>query len=95
MAIEFDTKTQDFGPNDDHIGLNINSVNSTTTVSLDDHNIKLSPKEGTIFIVWVHYNGMSKVMEVYKVKEGQRKPEKPLLSETINLKEYVNKKVLL
>ena len=92
MAIGFDTKTQDFGPNDDHIGLNINSVNSTTTVSLDDHNIKLSPKEGTIYIVWVHYNGMSKVMEVYKVKEGQRKPEKPLLSETINLKEYVNKK---
>ena len=92
MAIEFDTKTQDFGPNDNHIGLNINSVNSTTTVSLDDHNIKLSPKEGTIYIVWVHYNGMSKVMEVYKVKEGQRKPEKPLLSKTINLKEYVNKK---
>ncbi|KAK7821663.1 putative l-type lectin-domain containing receptor kinase s.5 [Quercus suber] len=83
MAIDFDTKTQDFGPNDNHIGLNINSVNSTTTVSLDDHNIKLSPKVGIIYIVWVHYNGMSKVMEVYMVKEGQRKPEKLLLSETI------------
>lgn len=62
--------------------------------SLDDHNIKLSPKVGTVYIVWVHYNGMSKVMEVYMVKEGQRKPEseKPLLIETLNLKEYVNKK---
>ncbi|XP_075665869.1 L-type lectin-domain containing receptor kinase IV.2-like [Castanea sativa] len=92
MAIEFNNEKQDFGPNDNHISLNINSVNSTMVVSLDDHNIKLSPKIGTIYIVWVHYNGMSKVMEVYMVKEGQHKPEKPLLIETLNLKEYVNKK---
>jgi hypothetical protein len=29
-------------------------------------------------------------MEVYMVKQGEQKPEKPLLSETINLKNYVN-----
>lgn len=33
MAIEFNNEKQDFGPNDNHIGLNINSVNSTTVLS--------------------------------------------------------------
>ncbi|KAK4561884.1 hypothetical protein RGQ29_004651 [Quercus rubra] len=92
VAIEFDTEKQDYDPNDNHIGLNINSVNSTATVSLDDYNIELSSKEGTSYSVWVQYNGTSKVMEVYMAKEGQPKPEKPLLNETINLKQYVNKK---
>ncbi|KAK7841401.1 putative l-type lectin-domain containing receptor kinase s.5 [Quercus suber] len=92
MAIEFDTEKQDYDPNDNHIGLNINSVNSTATVSLDDYNIELSSKEGTSYSVWVQYNGTSKVMEVYMVKDGQPKPEKPLLNETINLSQYVNKK---
>ncbi|XP_050260134.1 probable L-type lectin-domain containing receptor kinase S.5 [Quercus robur] len=92
VAIEFDTEKQDYDPNDNHIGLNINSVNSTTTVSLDDYKIELSPEVPTNYRVWVHYNGTSKVMEVYMVKDGQPKPEKPLLSKTINLKEYVNQK---
>lgn len=92
VAIEFDTEKQDYDPNDNHIGLNINSVNSTATVSLDDYNIELSPEVPTNYRVWVHYNGTSKVMEVYMVQDGQPKPEKPLLSRTINLKEYVNQK---
>nr|POF21687.1 putative l-type lectin-domain containing receptor kinase s.5 [Quercus suber] len=91
VAIEFDTEKQDYDPNDNHIGLNINSVNSTATVSLDDYNIELSPEVPTNYRVWVHYNGTSKVMEVYMVQDGQPKPEKPLLSKTINLKEHVNK----
>ena len=91
VAIEFDTEKQDYDPNDNHIGLNINSVNSTATVSLDDYNIELSSKEGTSYSVWVQYNGTSKVMEVYMVKDGQPKPEKPLLNKTINLGQHVNK----
>ncbi|XP_030942285.1 probable L-type lectin-domain containing receptor kinase S.5 [Quercus lobata] len=89
VAIEFDTEKQDHDPNGNHIGLDINSVNSTATVLLD---IELSPEVGTKYSVWVQYNGTSKVMEVYMVKEGQPKPEKPLLSKTISLKEYVNQK---
>ena len=92
VAIEFDTEKQDHDPDGNHIGLDINSVNSTATVLLDSYNIELSPEVGTNYSVWVQYNGMSKVMEVYMVKDGQPKPEKPLLSETINLKQYVNKK---
>ena len=91
VAIEFDTvKQDDIDPDGNHIGLNINSVISNKTVSLDDHNIKLSTINGTAsYTVSVLYNGNSKLMEVYMVKEGQPMPEKPLLKETINLKQYV------
>jgi hypothetical protein len=89
VAIEFDTEEQDYDPDGNHIGLNINSIRSNKTVSLDDHGIKLSPNGSTNHSVWVHYNGSSKLMEVYMGKEGEQKPEKPLLSETINLKNYV------
>jgi hypothetical protein len=90
VAIEFDTvKQDDIDPDGDHIGLNINSVKSITTVSLSDYNIQLSPKTGANYTVSVLYNGTSKLMEVYMVKEGQPMPEKPLLKETIDLKQYV------
>ncbi|KAE8008946.1 hypothetical protein FH972_005404 [Carpinus fangiana] len=90
VAIEFDTEKQDYDPDDNHIGLNINSVISTKNVSLGPHNITLSPQGGANHSVWVQYNGSSKLMEVYMGKQGEPKPEKPLLSETINLKDYVN-----
>ncbi|XP_041014395.1 probable L-type lectin-domain containing receptor kinase S.5 [Juglans microcarpa x Juglans regia] len=90
VAIEFDTRKQeDIDPDDNHIGLNINSVRSAKTVPLDDHDIKLSPENPVIYTVWVQYNGASKLMEIFMAKEGVPKPEKPLLSEDINLKDYV------
>ncbi|XP_042978989.1 probable L-type lectin-domain containing receptor kinase S.5 [Carya illinoinensis] len=89
VAIEFDTQKQVYDPDDNHIGLDINSVKSNTSVSLDDHGIRLSPEDATNYSVWVDYNGSSMLMEVYMVKEGEPKPRFPLLNETINLKEYV------
>jgi hypothetical protein len=90
VAIEFDTEKQDYDPDDNHIGLNINSVISNKTVPLDVHGIELSPETTTNYQVWVHYNGTSKLMEVYMGRQGERKPEEPLLRETVNLKDYVN-----
>jgi hypothetical protein len=92
VAIEFDTEKQDYDPDDNHIGLNINSVRSNKTVSLNDYRIKLSPEASTNHSVWVYYNGSSKLLDVYMWKEGEQAPEKPLLRETINLKDYVNQR---
>ncbi|XP_041012591.1 probable L-type lectin-domain containing receptor kinase S.5 [Juglans microcarpa x Juglans regia] len=89
VAIEFDTQKQVYDPDDNHIGLDINSVKSNTSVSLNDHGIRLSPEKATNYSVWVDYNGTSKLMKVYMVKEGEPKPRIPLLNATINLKEYV------
>ncbi|XVF01679.1 hypothetical protein REPUB_Repub04eG0109100 [Reevesia pubescens] len=90
VAIEFDTARQpDFDPDDNHIGLDINSVDSEKVASLNDHNITLSPEVGTNYIVWVDYDGSSKLIEVYMATEEQNKPSKPILNHTINLKDYL------
>lgn len=89
VAIEFDTKKQDFDPDDNHIGLNINSVKSKKTVSLNKSGIVLSPEIGTNYSVWVDYDGKAKLLQVYMSKNKGSKPDKPLLNETINLKKYV------
>ncbi|XP_022726655.1 probable L-type lectin-domain containing receptor kinase S.5 [Durio zibethinus] len=90
VAIEFDTARQpDIEPDDNHIGLDINSINSVKVASLSDYNITLSPEVGTNYLLWVDYNGTSKLIEVYMAKEWQDKPLKPILSDIINLKEYL------
>ncbi|TYG88327.1 hypothetical protein ES288_A12G013000v1 [Gossypium darwinii] len=90
VAIEFDTLRQpDFETDGNHIGLDINSVESKKVASLDEYNITLSPNEGTNYSVWVDYNGTSKMMEVFIVKQGEDKPSDPILSDIIDLKEYV------
>ncbi|KAF8409853.1 hypothetical protein HHK36_002371 [Tetracentron sinense] len=89
VAIELDTVKQEFDPDDNHIGLDINSVRSNKTVSLSDLSIEISPASPKNYSVWVQYNGTSKVMDVYMAEEGKAKPTGPVLSEEINLKQYV------
>ncbi|PRQ25261.1 putative protein kinase RLK-Pelle-L-LEC family [Rosa chinensis] len=93
VAIEFDTRKQDFDPDDNHIGLNINSVRSSKTVSLEAFDIEISPEVGTNYTVWVQYNGSSKVIEVYMAKRiiniPPVRPETPLMKEPVNLKQYL------
>ncbi|OMP10114.1 hypothetical protein COLO4_04809 [Corchorus olitorius] len=89
VAIEFDTNRQPFDPNDSHVGLDINSVISKANASLTDVNIILSTEEEAKYSVWVDYNGTSKLMEVFMVKEGEDKPSNPILSSTIDLKQFL------
>lgn len=87
VAIEFDTVKQEFDPDDNHVGLNINSVKSEKDVSLKDYNITL--QDGNSYSVWVQYDGKTKLMQVFMDVEGASKPPKPILRETINLKDYL------
>lgn len=93
VAIEFDSKKQEeFDPDGDHIGLNINSVRSKTTVPLNESGFDLAPDVDANYSVWIDYNGTSKVLEVYMARyvlSSVEKPAKPLLKETINLKDFV------
>lgn len=92
VAIEFDSRRQEaFDPDGDHIGLNINSIRSKTTVSLNDAGFDLAPEVDANYSIWIDYNGKSKVMEVYMARyvPHVKKPAEPLLKETINLKDYV------
>ncbi|XP_043712379.1 probable L-type lectin-domain containing receptor kinase S.5 [Telopea speciosissima] len=90
VAIELDTVKQDFDPDDNHLGLDINSVVSNATVSLSKFGIEISPEIPTNYTVWVQYDGRAKLMEVYMAAGDSNKPSNPILSEKINLKNYVN-----
>ncbi|XP_010270610.1 PREDICTED: probable L-type lectin-domain containing receptor kinase S.5 [Nelumbo nucifera] len=89
VAIELDTVRQGFDPDDNHIGLDINSVNSAVAVSLNKSNIILAPVTIKRYVVWIDYNGTSKVMDVYMAEQGQPKPSSPLINYGINLTDYV------
>ncbi|OIW10777.1 hypothetical protein TanjilG_27723 [Lupinus angustifolius] len=96
VAVELDTVKQDFDPDDNHIGLDINSVRSNVSVSLSKLGIQISPN-GTVFhVLWVEYDGERKVIDVYMAEQDDKdapiaaKPTKPVLSSSLDLKSLVN-----
>ncbi|XP_038723165.1 probable L-type lectin-domain containing receptor kinase S.5 [Tripterygium wilfordii] len=89
VAVEFDTFKQDFDPDDNHVGLDINSIKSNKTVSLSKLGLQIAPKEAENYTVWVDYDGQKKILDVYLVKQGETKPAVPLLSSDLDLKDIV------
>ena len=99
VAIELDTVKQEFDPDDNHIGLNINSVRSTVSVSLSQFGFQIVPKRGSqrYYVVWVEYDGVKKVIDVYMAKQRNqdapiaKKPTKAVLSYSgLDLRRLVN-----
>lgn len=88
VAIEFDTKLdahfQD--PNDNHVGLDIDSLISIRTIDLTSKGINL--KSGDLINVWVDYRNRAKKVEVY-MSYSSSKPNNPVLEVEIDLSEYL------
>ncbi|XP_028776736.1 probable L-type lectin-domain containing receptor kinase S.5 [Neltuma alba] len=95
VAVELDTVKQDFDPDDNHIGLNINSVKSKTTVSLSQYGMEIAPKGAKYYVIWIDYNGSSKEINVFIKEQPDRnapivsKPEEPVLTSDLDLKNIV------
>ncbi|CAI9110390.1 OLC1v1010401C1 [Oldenlandia corymbosa var. corymbosa] len=97
VAIELDTFKQPFDPDNNHIGLDINGVNSKKVESLALHNITLAPLDEVRFHnVWVDYDGINKVIDVYIARQQSQngptppKPDLPIITYPLNLRDVLN-----
>ncbi|KAJ6867942.1 L-type lectin-domain containing receptor kinase VIII.1-like [Populus alba x Populus x berolinensis] len=83
VAVEFDTRhNPEFGdPNDNHVGINLGSIISTTTVNASDAGVYL--KDGLIHQAKIVYNGSRSWMEVSL-------GSKPIFSGSLDLSPFLN-----
>ncbi|MCD7464051.1 L-type lectin-domain containing receptor kinase S.4 [Datura stramonium] len=100
FAVEFDTDRDfEFGDiNDNHVGVNINSLVSNKSAAAayysDDHSVKqdLNLKSGEVILAWVEYDSVTKSINV-TLSPTSSKPKIPLLSYHLDLspilKEYM------
>ncbi|KAL5980086.1 hypothetical protein ACLOJK_036553 [Asimina triloba] len=90
IAVELDTVKQSFDINDNHIGLDINSVESVEARNLSALGIQLAPEIPANYSVWVEYNGTSMNLSIYIAEEHLPKPPNPIIQRKINLTEVLN-----
>ncbi|KAF3338693.1 putative L-type lectin-domain containing receptor kinase S.5 [Carex littledalei] len=95
VAIELDTVKQSYDPDDNHIGLDINGVNSTAVNSLTPFGIEIAPVNATNYTLWVDYNGSTRHISVYMAKRGSSKPTKFVLNATLDLSEVINQEAYI
>ncbi|KZV52619.1 putative L-type lectin-domain containing receptor kinase S.5 [Dorcoceras hygrometricum] len=95
VAVEIDTFKQEFDIDDNHIGINVHSVRSVVNTSLTPYNMTIAPIGARFHNIWVDYDGVGKVMQVYiSVQETETgptppKPGSPILSYNLNLRDHV------
>ena len=82
VAVEFDVYQNSLvsDPNDNHIGIDINSLKSLAT-AIPSFRIL----GGSKICVWVDYNGTTTQMRVYASTACPTKPAMPLLTATVNI----------
>ncbi|PNX69313.1 L-type lectin-domain containing receptor kinase IX.1-like protein, partial [Trifolium pratense] len=60
VAVEFDSFSNDWDPKHDHVGINVNSIQSVQNVSW-----KSNMKNGSIANAWISYNSTTKNLTVF------------------------------
>lgn len=97
IAVEIDTFKQDFDPDGNHIGLDINSIRSVKTESLTPHGFEIAPIGPKFFNFWIDYDGGNKILEVYVAEQAEKegltppKPSSPILEyDDLDISQYVS-----
>nr|ADB85269.1 putative lectin-like protein kinase [Phyllostachys edulis] len=85
VAVELDTEKQPYDPDDNHIGLNVNSVISVANTSLKPRGIEISPVKSVKYNVWVDYDGAARRIAVYMAVAGEEKPRSQVLAAPLDL----------
>ncbi|GMP52195.1 hypothetical protein CsSME_00018107 [Camellia sinensis var. sinensis] len=88
VAVEFDTRldSQFNDPNDNHVGLDIESLVSIMTA--DPKSIDIDLKSGNSITAWIDYKNDHRKLNVF-LSYSNLKPEMPLLSVEIDLSHYL------
>ncbi|KFK27153.1 hypothetical protein AALP_AA8G342100 [Arabis alpina] len=96
VAIEFDTKldSQFKDPNGNHIGLDVDSLNSIATSDPFDSS-RIDLKSGKSITAWIDYKNDLRLLNVFLsytdvVATVTKKPEKAILSVKIDLSPFLN-----
>ncbi|XP_057975361.1 probable L-type lectin-domain containing receptor kinase S.7 [Malania oleifera] len=89
VAVEFDTRLDSHfsDPNENHVGLDINSLNSIRTADPISQGIDL--KSGNLITAWIEYKNEEDNLKVF-LSYSSLKPQKPSLSVDIDLYEHLN-----
>ncbi|MED6143505.1 hypothetical protein PIB30_006763 [Stylosanthes scabra] len=96
VAVELDTVKQAYDPDNNHIGLNINSVNSTVAVPLSKYGYEISPNGTAFYMIWIQYDGSRRVITVFMAPQADKdgptvpKPSEPVLNSKLDLRNLVN-----
>uniref|UniRef100_A0ACD6AI40 Uncharacterized protein n=1 Tax=Avena sativa TaxID=4498 RepID=A0ACD6AI40_AVESA len=85
VAVELDTEKQPYDPDDNHIGLNVNSVVSVANVSLRPLGIEICPVKTAKYNVWIDYDGAALRIAVYMADVAEPKPASPVLASKLDL----------
>uniref|UniRef100_A0ACD5ZN21 Uncharacterized protein n=1 Tax=Avena sativa TaxID=4498 RepID=A0ACD5ZN21_AVESA len=85
VAVELDTEKQPYDPDDNHIGLNVNSVVSVANVSLRPLGIEICPVKTAKYNVWIDYDGAARRIAVYMADVAESKPASPVLASKLDL----------
>lgn len=91
LAVEFDTlksnETNDIDGN--HVGLDLNSIDSVIQVSLSDHGVRIA--SGIDVVVTVYYNGTTKILNIFVNMFNDTNVDKanPIISYSIDLSTYL------
>ncbi|KAL2540320.1 putative L-type lectin-domain containing receptor kinase S.7 [Abeliophyllum distichum] len=90
VGVEFDARQNpEFGdPNDNHVGINLGSIVSTTAINASDMGIYL--KDGLIHRAWISYDGLKKYIGIYLGQDSIERPSKPAYSGNLDLSPYLN-----
>ncbi|KAL0381582.1 UNVERIFIED_CONTAM: Bark agglutinin I polypeptide B [Sesamum angustifolium] len=86
IAVEFDTFKQYFDPDNNHMGIDVNSIRSIKTESLTPHNITIAPIGARFYNVWVDYDGLTRsLMCILQNRQGITVQPHPSLAPTYYL----------
>lgn len=89
LAVEFDTRkspgTND--PDGNHVGINVNSIDSINFTSLGQTNLTGNYSNGSNYDIQasIQYNGTTKKLDVYVAKKTDSMPSNPVVSSIIDL----------